>query len=435
VGAILSHEKILGEALDDSKDGPEEMQYVVGICYDEFCLNHMKNVWHCEKPLRIKSIYDYFTTKSPHKMKWKKIEARLASKEECCWVHDPDHVKKIWELASFDPENIGREETIAPDCTVTWGTHKSILLSCGGLLEATTKVLQETLDSCCCILRPPGHHAECSKFMGFCYVNNVGVAAELAKRKFGLSRIAIVDWDVHWGNATQRMFYDDPTVFYISIHRYDDGFFYPGDEEADETHIGKGKGVGYNMNLPLFGGMGDKQYMAIWDHLVVPILGQYKPQLIIISAGFDSAKGDPLGGMKVTPPGYAYFTEQLKKIQPKIVVCLEGGYNCDYIPLCYHAAAQALLEKEPLHPFREDYLKKSPSMRDDFDYNDSQTIRRMKDLRKSMSKCWEGFASYMGDKDWEESLRDAWGEKRRKRGKYKTQKIKPNNGIVYRELY
>jgi len=409
----------LEETLVDSKYGPEEMESVVGICYDEYCLNHMKNVRHCEIPLRILSIYNYFTQKSPHKNKWKKIEARLATKEECEWVHDPRHVKKVWELASFDTEKIGKRLTIAPDCTVTWGTYKSILLSCGGLLAGTAKVLENTLNSCCCILRPPGHHAECSKFMGFCYINNVGVAAELAKRKFGLQKIAIVDWDVHWGNATQRMFYDDPTVFYISTHRYDDGFFYPCDEEASEEHIGKGKGEGYNMNLPLYKGMGDKQYMAIWDHLVIPILGQYKPELIIISAGFDSAKGDPLGGMKVTPPGYAYFTEQLKKIQPKIVVCLEGGYNCDYIPLCYHATAQALLNSEPLHPFRADYLKGSPSMRNEFNYHDGQAIHRMKNLRKLMSKCWEGFASEMGDKDWEESLREAWGEKRKKKRKPK----------------
>merc|ERR1719410_3090476 len=110
-----------------------------------------------------------------------------------------------------------------------------------------------------------------------------------------MKRVVIIDWDVHWGNATQRMFYEDPTVFYVSIHRYDNGSFYPGSREANHEHIGKGKGEGYNMNIPLWGGMGDEHYMAIFDKILTPVLTEYDPELIIISAGFDSAKNDPLG--------------------------------------------------------------------------------------------------------------------------------------------
>jgi len=406
------------DAKEDEKLGPLELESAVGLCYDKYCLKHMEGVRHCEIPLRIKSIYDYFTKESAHKNKWIKVDARLATKEECLWVHSSNHMDKIWDMPKkFTGEDDTNSIYFAQDCIITHGTYRSILLSCGGLLEGTEKVLRGVLNSCCCVLRPPGHHAECSKFMGFCYVNNVGVAAELAKRKFGIERIAIVDWDVHWGNATQRMFYNDPTVFYISTHRFDDGDFYPCDEHASEKHIGEGKGKGFNMNLPLYREMGDKQYMAIFDHLIIPILRMYKPQLIIISAGFDSAWGDPLGGMTVTTPGYAYFTEQLKAIQSRIVVCLEGGYNCDYIPKCYHATAQALLKNERLYTKREEYLKDSPSMRRSFEEDDKKAIARMITLRRLMWEHWPGFSTSMSDgkmsdEEWEESLRLYWGQKK-----------------------
>lgn len=209
------------------------------------------------------------------------------------------------------------------------------------------------------------------------------------------------------------MYYDDDSVFYLSIHRFDNGYFYPGDISAGESYIGKGKGTGYNVNVPLVEGMGDKHYMAVMDHVFVPVLEAYKPELIIISAGFDSAKDDPLGGMNVTEPGYAYMAEQLKSICPRVVICLEGGYNLDVIPKMYYAAAKALIKSEPRHSTRQGYLQESHS-----DYSDwkrsrkgtheNSTVRRICNLRNCLIK--KGKAGSMDDGRTEKEFENAFAD-------------------------
>lgn len=175
-------------------------------------------------------------------------------------------------------------------------------LSCGGLLEVTSAVVHGKATSGVAVIRPPGHHAEPDRVMGFCLYNNVGVAAQVARTQWGVNRVLIVDWDVHHGNGTQEMFYSDPSVLYFSTHRYDSGRFYPGTGSARE--VGTGAGAGYNINVPWpCGNMGDAEYFAAFSQVLMPVALAFDPDLVIVSAGFDAADGDPLGGCSLTPKG------------------------------------------------------------------------------------------------------------------------------------
>lgn len=343
----------------------------VGLVYDKACMAHLRydsaeqnnkksTVDHCETPDRIKVINDYFNTAKFGDL-FIKMLPRPATKHEISFVHSSDHIHMLWKMNETLRKLKQPILRLADDTPYTAGSFNSILLSCGGVLKAVEKVLNGTLESAYTFLRPPGHHAERSKCMGFCFVNNIAVAAEMARKKFGITRIAIVDWDVHWGNATQKMYYDDPEVFYISIHRYDNGKFYPGEKEASEGYIGGSRGRGRNMNFPLYRGMGDEVYMAIFDLYIEPVLRDFNPELILVSAGFDSALGD-IGQMNVTEPCYCYMTERLKAVCPQIVLILEGGYNLKVLPRCSYAAATALLWHKSRHATREGYLIEGKSV-------------------------------------------------------------------------
>jgi histone deacetylase 6 len=221
----------------------------------------------------------------------------------------------------------------------------------------TERVIMGELTNGFAIVRPPGHHAEANVCCGFCIFNNVAVAAAAAKSKHGLERILIVDWDVHHGNGTQHMFEDDPSVLYFSVHRYDDGDFFPHSKDAAPQVVGCGTGRGFNVNvawnIPWKDkiGMGDDEYLAAWQCLLLPIAREFQPQLILVSAGFDCAAGD-LGGCSVTPGGFAQMTRMLQSICPKVVLMLEGRYDLGIVPQCALACVQALLG-DPLR-FRTD---------------------------------------------------------------------------------
>lgn len=215
------------------------------------------------------------------------------------------------------------------------------------MVQLTEDVVTGKLKNAVAVVRPPGHHAESTEAMGFCLFNNVGVAAEVVKRKHGVKRILIVDWDVHHGNATQNMFLEDPSVLYVSLHRFDNGGFYPG-QSGSPTIIGSKGGRGKNVNIGWnTRNVSDGAYLAAFNLLLLPIFEEYKPELVIISAGFDSAEGDPLGGIKVTPGGYAHMTKMLMGVCDKVVVVLEGGYNITSISLSMAAVVSTLLGETP----------------------------------------------------------------------------------------
>ena len=253
-------------------------------------------------------------------------------------------------------------------------------LSAGGTIETCLAVVEGKVKNAIAVVRPPGHHAEPQKAMGFCLFNNVAVAARAVMKKHPetVKRILILDWDVHHGNGTQRAFEEDPNVLYISIHRFDNGTFYPGTPYGSHTSCGSGAGLGKSVNVPWQGpGMGDADYMHAFDQIVMPIAREFNPDLVIISAGFDAAEGDELGGCLVSPTGYAHMTYMLNGLaNGKLVVVLEGGYNLTSISISAVACTKILLgEPPPAYPFPTPQIRR-------------ECIDIVSDVLRYQSKYW-----------------------------------------------
>lgn len=231
---------------------------------------------------------------------------------------------------------------------LTWLCAK---LAAGGAIEAARAVVEGEVKNSVAIIRPPGHHAEHGKASGFCFFNNVPVAAKVMQNRLEdpVRKILIVDWDVHHGNGIQHAFYDNPNVLYISLHVYQNAHFYPNLADAGHTFCGEGPGLGRNVNIPWSEqGMTDGDYMMAFQHVVMPIASEFDPDLVFISAGFDAADGDPLGGCYVTPPCYAHMTHMLKGLAGgKVVACLEGGYNLQSIAKSALAMTRTLMGEDP----------------------------------------------------------------------------------------
>lgn len=257
------------------------------------------------------------------KGKLSEIPARLATLKEIQLVHDKNYIERVARTAE------GSGDYLDPDTVVSPESYQAALMAAGGLLEAVDRVVEGQVDRAFAMVRPPGHHAESNRAMGFCLFNNVGVAAQHLIEKHGYERVAVVDYDVHHGNATQHMFYDRPDVFYLSTHRYP---FYPGTGAAAER--GRGAGAGYTLNIPMGAGCGDEEYRKVFSEILIPSLREYRPQFVLISAGFDAHVRDPLGGMRVSDEGFAWMSQELEKVAQefaggKTVYTLEGGYDLE----------------------------------------------------------------------------------------------------------
>ena len=230
-------------------------------------------------------------------------------------------------------------------------TFNCALLSAGGTIEICRAVVSGQVKNAIAIVRPPGHHAECSRPMGFCIFDNVAIAARVCQQDFPLEckKVFILDWDVHHGNGIQQAFYQDPNVLYISLHVHEDGNFYPSGPYGDHRHSGMGAGLGKNINIPWpRKGMGDADYMFAFQHVVMPVASEFDPDLVIIAAGFDAADGDQLGGCHVTPACYAHMTHMLMGLaKGKLVVCLEGGYNLRSISKSALAVTRTMVGEMP----------------------------------------------------------------------------------------
>jgi histone deacetylase 6 len=274
----------------------------------------------------------------------KKLKSRHATADELSLAHEAEHIQMIRETAEQTSElqKIGKQ---FDSVFLHPKTYECATMAAGSVLEVVDEVLSGRSRSGCCIIRPPGHHAESDEPHGFCIFNNVAVAAAYALRSHGLRRILIVDWDIHHGNGTQHIFEDNPNVLYLSLHRYDHASFFPKSVDADFGVVGDGAGEGYNVNIPWNKkGMGDSEYATAFQNVVLPIAYEFDPELVFVSAGFDAAIGDPLGGCKVTPEAYGVFTHWLSALaNGRVILCLEGGYNVNSIAYSMTMCSKALL--------------------------------------------------------------------------------------------
>lgn len=229
------------------------------------------------------------------------------------------------------------------DTGLSPGSWPAALAAVGGTLSAVDEVMSGRITNAFCAVRPPGHHAESGRAMGFCLFNNVAIAARYLQRHHNIGKVAIVDWDVHHGNGTQEIFYEDPTVFYVSTHQSP---LYPG--TGSEAETGKGAGKGYTLNCPMPAGRDDDDYAAVFIKRIIPALKAFGPECILISAGFDAHRDDPLAGMHVTEAGFGELTRLVRQLADercggRIISCLEGGYNLPALAKSVHAHLTALL--------------------------------------------------------------------------------------------
>lgn len=248
-------------------------------------------------------------------------------------VHAPEYVGLIAETA-------GRAVALDPDTYTSSESHGIALLAAGAAIDAVDRVM-ESGGAVLAMIRPPGHHAERNRAMGFCLFNNVAVAAAHARAN-GAARVAIVDYDVHHGNGTQHIFDADPAVLYVSLHQFP---FYPGTGAAEE--IGRGPGAGFTVNLPLEAGSTDEDYRVAFSDVVVPVLQQYDPDLLLVSAGFDAHERDPLAGMRLTSPAFGAMTMELRKVAEqccggRMVLVTEGGYDLHALTESLESAVDSL---------------------------------------------------------------------------------------------
>jgi acetoin utilization deacetylase AcuC-like enzyme len=285
-------------------------------------MDHVASTYHPESQHRLETLYRMLQ-EPDMKDKFIEIEPRMATQAELEMVHVPRYIQLVASTAGqacmmLDPDTYA--------CSKSYETAK---LAAGGVLVAVDKVLKGKLDNSFALIRPPGHHAESNRAMGFCLFNNVAIAAEYALRNHGLKKALIIDWDLHHGNGTQHSFYERGDVLYFSTHQYP---YYPGTGFFNE--VGSGAGKGFTVNIPLSPGPGDAEYMQIFEEILEPLARQYKPDIIFVSAGFDIFYQDPLGGMQVTPSGFANLAKIILEFageicQGKVVFVLEGGYHLD----------------------------------------------------------------------------------------------------------
>ena len=257
-------------------------------------------------------------------------EPRAATREELARVHGEPYLDELEATA-------GRAAMLDPDTFTSPESIEVAQLAAGAAVGATEHAL-DTGEPAVALVRPPGHHAERDRAMGFCLYNNVAVAAAHALAR-GVSRVAIVDIDVHHGNGTQWIFYDEPRVLYVSSHQFP---FYPGTGAADE--VGHGAGAGFTVNIPLEAGAADGDYARVYGAVVRPVLAQFEPGLVIVSAGFDAHERDPLASMRVTTSGYESIVRALRHWAGATPIALvtEGGYNLEALGACLESSLEAL---------------------------------------------------------------------------------------------
>ncbi len=292
----------------------------IGIVWDEAFLRHDTGPGHPERPDRLRSIREALDAfRGPAELV--SVPSRPASDRDLLRVHSPSYLRLLAEAAREGPTFLDADTPVCPE------SFDIARLAAGGCVELVRATLDGEVDAGFAFPRPPGHHAERDRAMGFCLINNVAVAAAWAAAEAKVARAAIVDIDVHHGNGTQHIFYDRSEILYVSTHRFP---FYPGTGAVSEA--GTGAGEGFTVNIPLPGGCSDGDFAAAYERIVRPVLAEFRPELLIVSAGFDTYKDDPLGGMRVTAAGFGRQAGIILGAVPascRVVFVLEGGYSAE----------------------------------------------------------------------------------------------------------
>ncbi len=286
---------------------------------DRRYLKHFAGRRHPERPARVAVMNEM--AEQLGRARILALSPREASVEELELCHDPAYVAEVERSASMPRYDFDPDTHASPD------SYQTARLAAGGVLTAVEAVMDGAADNAFAIVRPPGHHALAARAMGFCLFNNVAIAARYLIRRRGLKRVLVVDWDVHHGNGTQDIFYDSAEVLYFSTHQFP---FYPGSGRLDE--VGAGGGAGYTVNAPMPAKFGDNEYLRVFDDVLAPVVRQYRPEFILISAGFDAHFRDPLGGMRVTEAGFSALARRVKRLAAeccggRMAAALEGGYD------------------------------------------------------------------------------------------------------------
>jgi acetoin utilization deacetylase AcuC-like enzyme len=308
-----------------------------GLVYHPAYLEHDMGAGHPESPNRLCAIMERLE-EGGTAARLVRIEPRPAEDMWITQVHTPGYVASLNRAAPAT----GRV-SLDPDTSMSPGSLTAAYLAAGGALAAVDAIMDGQVNHVFCAVRPPGHHAEAGRAMGFCLLNNVAIAARYIQKKCGFTRVLIVDWDVHHGNGTQHSFEDDPSVLFFSTHQYP---HYPGTGRGTER--GKGVGEGFTINVPMEAGEGDDDYRAVFQNVLVAAADDFKPEFVIISAGFDAHKDDPLASMGLTEAGYAELTEIVAEIanrhaNGRVLSSLEGGYNLTALAASVEAHVKALL--------------------------------------------------------------------------------------------
>jgi acetoin utilization deacetylase AcuC-like enzyme len=293
----------------------------VGLVYHPIYLEHDTGL-HCETASRLITIMSYLKNVGTMD-RLIPIKPQAATVEQIARIHSPSYISGIESFAKRGGGYLDGDTIASP------ASYETAIYAAGGVISAVDAVMSGDVTYSFALVRPPGHHAIRDAAMGFCIFNNIAIAARDAIAKHKLERVLIVDFDVHHGNGTQDAFYSESDVLYFSTHQYP---FYPGSGDVDE--IGSGKGEGYTVDVPMPGGCGDAEYMRAFEEILVPVTKRYKPQLILVSAGYDAHWADSISSMQVTTTGYAKMTAILKNLADeicggKLVFALEGGYNVE----------------------------------------------------------------------------------------------------------
>lgn len=293
----------------------------VGIVRHPIYLEHVMDEYHPESPQRLEHIYAMLDRMGKDGLHF--VTPRPATHQEVALIHEPGYIETVASTK-------GRKHTrLDPDTSTCPRSYEAALMAAGGVLELLDSTQRGEVDSGFALIRPPGHHAERSRAMGFCLFNNIAIGARYLQKKYGYKKILIVDFDLHHGNGTQHAFYKDPQILYFSTHQYP---YYPG--TGGVRDVGEGEGAGYTANVPLSYGMGDDDYEYVFRDVLLPLANRFAPEIVLVSAGFDTYYNDPLGGMAVTEKGFAVMAHILldiavKHSNGKVAFVLEGGYDVE----------------------------------------------------------------------------------------------------------